>query len=125
MKKLLFAVSIIPVLAFIFYACGKENTPKQESGDLKAGGCTTIQSGLIHSSDNLPIETGYDDWGYNYQAHIFNGLYCDSYHNAGWCQPYADVELIMKWLPIGLPRHVINEGDRPSVPVDRPTSDCR
>jgi hypothetical protein len=41
--------------------------------------------------------TGYDSWGYNYQANMFNGGYCDAYRNAAWCQPYADVELIMKW----------------------------
>ena len=28
---------------------------------------------------------------------MFNGLYCDSYRGAAWCQPYANVELIMKW----------------------------
>ena len=28
---------------------------------------------------------------------MFNGLYCDSYRDAAWCQPYKDVELSMKW----------------------------
>jgi hypothetical protein len=23
--------------------------------------------------------------------------YCDAYRDAAWCQPYADVDLIMKW----------------------------
>jgi hypothetical protein len=40
---------------------------------------------------------GFDQWGYNYQAHIFNGKYCDSYRDAAWCQPYKDDELMMKW----------------------------
>ena len=67
-------------------ACGQGN-----------GGCTTIQDSTLLTSDGLPITVGYDQWGYNYQAHLFNGLYCDSYHDAAWCQPYKDVALMMKW----------------------------
>ena len=48
--------------------------------------CTTIQSGELVASDGSTIETGYDQWGYNYQAHLFNGGYCDSYRDAAWCQ---------------------------------------
>lgn len=59
--------------------------------------CTTIQSGELLTSAGDVIETGYDKWGYNYQAHMFNGLYCDSYRDAAWCQAYKDVELAMKW----------------------------
>jgi hypothetical protein len=59
--------------------------------------CTTIQSGVLKTSVGDPIETGYDTWGYNYQAHIFNGTYCDAYRNADWCQAYASDELEMKW----------------------------
>jgi len=59
--------------------------------------CTTIQSGLLVNSVGDTIMTGYDDWGYNYQARIFNGGYCDAYRDAAWCQPYADVDVIMKW----------------------------
>ena len=59
--------------------------------------CITIQSGTLFTSDGLPIVPGYDQWGYNYQAHLFNGFYCDIYHDAAWCQPYADVHVNMKW----------------------------
>jgi len=59
--------------------------------------CTTIQSGTLLRSDGTPIVLGYDEWGYNYQAHMFNGGYCDAYRNAAWCQPYKDDNLIMKW----------------------------
>lgn len=59
--------------------------------------CTTIQSGELVASDGSIIVPGYDVWGYNYQAHIFNGTYCDAYRDAAWCQEYKDVELIMKW----------------------------
>ncbi len=59
--------------------------------------CTTIQSGELFNSADDVITTGYDEWGYNYQAHLFNGMYCDSYRDAAWCQEYTDVELLMKW----------------------------
>lgn len=59
--------------------------------------CVNIQSGDLLTSANTVINTGYDEWGYNYQALIFNGGYCDSYRNAAWCQPYKDVSLTMKW----------------------------
>jgi len=63
----------------------------------KHSGCTTIQDGEIYASDGNLIAPGYDEWGYNYQARMFNGYYCDSYRDADWCQPYKDEELIMKW----------------------------
>lgn len=59
--------------------------------------CTTIQDGTLETSDGQTITPGYDFWGYNYQAHMFNGGYCDAYHDAAWCQPYKEVELSMKW----------------------------
>lgn len=59
--------------------------------------CTTIQSGELLASDGTVITTGYDQWGYNYQAHLFNGGYCDAYRDAAWCQDYKDVQLSMKW----------------------------
>ena len=59
--------------------------------------CTTIQDGTLLRSDDVPIVVGYDEWGYNYQAHMFNGMYCDAYRDAAWCQPWKDVRLMMKW----------------------------
>jgi hypothetical protein len=59
--------------------------------------CTRIQDGLLYASDGSLIVPGYDDWGYNYEAHMFNGYYCDSYRDAEWCQPWKDVKLSMKW----------------------------
>jgi hypothetical protein len=59
--------------------------------------CQSIQSGLLQNSAGETLETGFDDWGYNYQALIFNGKYCDAYRDAPWCQPYAEDDLIMKW----------------------------
>ena len=37
--------------------------------------CNTIKDGVIVDTNGNQIKTGYDKWGYNYQAHIFNGLY--------------------------------------------------
>jgi len=59
--------------------------------------CTTIQDGVLLSSTGYVLELGYDQWGYNYQGRIFNGLYCDSYRDAAWCQDYKDDNLAMKW----------------------------
>lgn len=55
-----------------------------------------IKSGMITYTDGVtPIEIGYDQWGYNYQAHMFNGYY----GNAG--RPTTPVTsgtwLQMKW----------------------------
>ena len=71
----------------------------------KNAGCTTIQSGELYGSDGSLLELGYSEWGYNYQASMFNGPWCD-YHptyrpggvNHQWClDNMADVELMMKW----------------------------
>jgi hypothetical protein len=43
------------------------------------------------------LKPGFDKWGYNYQARLFNGTYCDAYRDAAWCQPYKDDKLLMKW----------------------------
>jgi hypothetical protein len=82
-KSMLFVVSGVFLLSWAPLAADAE--------------CTTIQDGALEDSTGATITTSYDEWGYNYQARIFNGLYCDSYRNADWCQPYADVELMMKW----------------------------
>lgn len=37
--------------------------------------CATIQSGTLTDTKGNPLTLGYDKWGYNYQAHIFNGFY--------------------------------------------------
>ena len=66
-------------------------------GAKKGDTCTTIQSGLLTGSDGNVLTVGFDQWGYNYQGKMFSGGYCDSYRDAAWCQPYADVHLLMKW----------------------------
>ena len=89
MKKLTVALVILAILLLPSTAAAKS--------PCKGGSCTTIQSGELYASDGSLITTGYDQWGYNYQARIFNGLYCDAYRDADWCQPYKDDNLAMKW----------------------------
>ncbi len=59
--------------------------------------CVSIHDGELAGSDGATLETGYDQWGYNYQAKIFNGTYCDAYRDAEWCWDYRDIDLVMKW----------------------------
>jgi len=90
MKKVLIGFSVLAlVVLFVGLTTHDASAQKQK--------CTTIQSGLLKASDGTVIKTGYDEWGYNYQAMMFNGYYCDAYRNAVWCQPYKEDKLSMKW----------------------------
>ncbi len=65
-------------------------------------GCFTIQGGTLLDSAGNPIVLGYDQFGYNYQAHMFNGTYDSSdrvLDGMYWGQTgdYVDDSLIMKW----------------------------
>ena len=57
--------------------------------------CTKIKDGILTTSDGEVIMPGYDEFGYNYQAHMFNGRYCDYDRVSGGA--YCDVNLVMKW----------------------------
>lgn len=57
--------------------------------------CTRIQDGTLQASDETFIVPGYDQFGYNYEAHLFNGRYCDYDRVLGG--DYCDVNLVMKW----------------------------
>lgn len=64
--------------------------------------CANIQGGTITDSVGNPLSTGFDEFGYNYQAHLFNGTY-DSVDRKldgkywGSTGDYVDDNLIMKW----------------------------
>jgi hypothetical protein len=87
-------------------------------------GCTTIQSGQLtyspgHYLFGQPLQTGYDSYGYNYQAHMFKGSYFNVYSGGAgfppyegddasylaenpdaanhWAWPYRSTQLLMKW----------------------------
>ena len=64
--------------------------------------CVDIKSGTILDSAGNVIETGYDQFGYNYQAHKFNGTYDGSdrvFDGTYWgdVADYVDDKLMMKW----------------------------
>ena len=99
MKNLL----ILTLLAFavtFFLSCNDTSNPVESlDGATLAGaggeGCATIQDGLLDSQGN-PIVLGFDKWGYNYQAHIFNGLY-ENYSRPNPPVTASDFKLQMKW----------------------------
>ncbi|MCX6175273.1 MAG: hypothetical protein NTZ27_11025 [Ignavibacteriales bacterium] len=106
MKRISFLLFPLLLLSFFVFSC--DTAPTNVNQDVtqpvnqkislaKKGDCTTIQSGTLLASDGSVIKTGYDKWGYNYQAMMFNGKYCDSYRNADWCQEWKDVNLQMNW----------------------------
>ncbi len=90
----------------------------------KKDAAATIQSGDIYYSSGhylagQSLSTGYDIFGYNYQAHLFNGSYANAYLGAAgyapyegddasylaenpgadshWAWAYRDIKLNMKW----------------------------
>jgi hypothetical protein len=58
-------------------------------------GCTTIQSGELYASTGELLTTGFDEYGYNYQAHQYIGYY------GNYRRPPEPVDwgyrLAMKW----------------------------
>lgn len=89
MRKILFGifafVMAITLIAVITPAQAKQSTDT----------CQEIKDGTIKDVNGNIIDLGYDQWGYNYQAHMFNGYY-DNYS-----RPEAPVasgdRLMMKW----------------------------
>ncbi len=64
--------------------------------------CTTIRDGGLVDSAGNPLVLGYDQFGYNYQAHMFNGTYDSSDRVLdgtywGGTGDYVDDRLRMKW----------------------------
>ena len=126
MKK---ALLIVAVLAFGLVG----NSAGQD--------CTTIKEGIWYSpthylAGNL-LKVGFDIYGYNYQAHLFNSYYCNAYLGGydlppyegddalyletygqaiydfavnTWCWPYRNVVVNMKWNDAWL-AHMDCDGD--------------
>jgi len=93
MKKL--AILIVGVALLLSVApvfAKRPNTPPGQEGK---DTCVTIQSGDLKSSTGETLTTGYDMWGYNYQAHMFNGYY-GNYSRPKTLVTEGD-KLIMKW----------------------------
>ena len=62
---------------------------------LAKNNCATIKDGTIYDSNGNLMENGYDDWGYNYQARMFNGFY-DNFTRPA--EPVTEGSILqMKW----------------------------
>ncbi len=67
----------------------------------KDKGYATIQDGTIIDKSGNVITTGYDQWGYNYQSHMFNGWY-ENYGRPDIPVAEGETHLIMKWSDVWL-----------------------
>ncbi len=93
-----FAILVASLALVIGLTVGFESTVMAG----KPGGCATIQGGTITDSAGNTISVGYDEFGYNYQSHMFNGTYDSSDRNIdgtywGWTGDWVDDQLLMKW----------------------------
>ncbi len=66
------------------------------SPTLAASSCVTIKDGIITDSKGNVLTMGYDQWGYNYQAHMFNGL-SSNYTRPAVPFTEGSETLVMKW----------------------------
>ncbi len=115
-KALVFTLAAILALAMIM--------PLATPALAAQKNCTTLQDRTIlysstHYLAGKPIPLGYDPYGYNYQAHMFNGSYANAYlggygfppyggddesylaenpsASGLWCWPYRNDQVSMKW----------------------------
>jgi len=88
MKKYLIGITSGLLVLALFATTATKTVAKPNS-------CTTIKDGTLLSSTGDVLETGYDQWGYNYQAHMFNGFY-DNYSRPDTPVTSGD-KLMMKW----------------------------
>lgn len=120
MKKITFYLFALGLLVLPFASHAAIVGPPTP-GD---GECVTIQDNVLeysagHYLAGEKLHVGYDEYGYNYQAHMFNGSYANVYlgrdgypayagdddaylaENPGaaghWAWPYRDIDLSMKW----------------------------
>lgn len=87
MKKILFFVAIMAIFSF---------TVSPAMAAKATDSCKTIQSKLLTDTKGNIIGLGYDQWGYNYQAHMFNGLY-ENASRPTIPATKGTLNLIMKW----------------------------
>ena len=83
-KRVLFLLVLVVLMVFPTVVLADKGDPPKGPPDK----CTTIQSGELLASDLSVIETGYDVFGYNYQAHLFNGSYANVYLGGAGFPPY-------------------------------------
>ena len=100
MKKSLSVLSFITIILLFAISCEstslEDNTlesVQNKINNTKSEKCTKIQSGDIlypdgHYLTGESLSTGFDVFGYNYQAHIFKGLYANLYLGEAGFPPY-------------------------------------
>ena len=115
MNRILGSVLLVLCVALLLFS----STASAKNDD-----CTRIKDGVLtysagHYLEGKPLKVGYDVFGYNYEARLFNGSYAnvylggagfppykgddDAYLEANptaathWAWPYRDVRLTMKW----------------------------
>lgn len=86
-RRILFLAAMLAILGLATYTMAATAAPPPK--------CTTIQSGEIYDSAGNQLQVGYDEWGYNYQAHLFNGYY-DNYSRPS-PPATSGTDLAMKW----------------------------
>src|SRR5512144_1301034 len=59
--------------------------------------CAKIKDGTIKDVNGNTITMGFDRYGYNYQAHMFNGLFENAARPLSGPVAEGPVNLIMKW----------------------------
>ncbi|OGM77860.1 hypothetical protein A2375_02050 [Candidatus Woesebacteria bacterium RIFOXYB1_FULL_31_120] len=84
--KYIFALFTAFIAVFVFVAAPVNAKPST---------CATIADGTITDINGNLITAGYDQYGYNYQAHMFNGFY-NNYSRPAVPVTEGD-RLIMKW----------------------------
>lgn len=108
MKKAAFTTIVVLILIVASFSIAYADKPIQTDPNGNeiawdtADGCATIQGGTITDSADNILTTGYDQYGYNYQAHMFNGTYDSVDRNIdgtyyGQTGDFVDDKLVMKW----------------------------
>lgn len=110
MKKRFFSILLVVVMlavsatpVFADKPIGFDGEGNEIAWDERStANCADIQSGTILDSAGHPISTGFDQFGYNYQAHMFNGTYDSVDRNLdgkywGSTGDFVDDKLMMKW----------------------------
>ena len=90
MKRKIWGLTIVAILIISTLMIGA--APALAAGPDKVA---TIQGGTITDTAGDPITVGYDRWGYNYQAHIFSGIYSNYDRVQGG--EFSNINLQMKW----------------------------